>query len=85
MGMLVLHRKRGESVYIGPDVKLEVVDVRGGNVVLGFTAPPSVCIDREEIRRKRDEEREWNEFVAAADEAQADAEALALFLGKRGN
>ena len=47
--MLVLSRKRGEAVVIGGDIRLTVVAIRGNQVRLGFTAPPDVSIQREEL------------------------------------
>ncbi len=48
--MLVLSRKNGESVWIGGAVKVEVLEVKGGKVKLGFSAPPEINIQRDEIR-----------------------------------
>lgn len=47
--MLVLTRKRGERIIIGPDIELTIVDVRGDRVRLGFEAPPDVSIHRQEV------------------------------------
>ncbi len=47
--MLVLSRKAQESVMIGEDVEVRVVDVRGDKVRLGFVAAANVKIDRKEI------------------------------------
>ena len=47
--MLVLTRQRTQSVMIGNDVEMKVVDVRGDKVRLGFVAPTSVAIHRKEI------------------------------------
>lgn len=47
--MLVLTRQRTQSVMIGSDVEMKVVDVRGDKVRLGFVAPPSVAIHRKEV------------------------------------
>jgi len=49
--MLVLTRKLGESVVIGDDVSVRVLGVRGGQVSLGFSAPATVRIFREEVLR----------------------------------
>ena len=50
MGNLILTRKRNESVVIGGDVTLTVVEIRGDKVRLGFRAPQGVRIDRSEVR-----------------------------------
>lgn len=47
--MLVLSRNKGESVVLGDDVTVTVVDVRGGKVRLSFDAPRSVSIHRKEV------------------------------------
>jgi len=47
--MLVLSRKRDESIKIGDDVEITVVDVRGNVVRLGITAPKSIPVRRREI------------------------------------
>jgi len=47
--MLVLSRKRGEAVVIGDNIRLTVLAIRGNQVRRGFTAPPDVSIQREEL------------------------------------
>ena len=47
--MLVLSRKSGQSIAIGHDVKIQVVQVQGGRVKLAIQAPNSVSIRRAEI------------------------------------
>ena len=47
--MLVLSRKGGESVYIGDSIEVRIVEVGGGRVKLGFSAPRNVSIQRGEI------------------------------------
>lgn len=56
--MLVLTRKVGESVdiEIGGGIKVTVIEVRGKQVRLGFTAPEDVDIWREEIKPDGEEE-----------------------------
>ena len=49
--MLVLRRKVGERIMIGDSIEVTILRVRGGKVRLGFTAPPSVRVDREEARK----------------------------------
>jgi carbon storage regulator len=48
--MLVLSRRAGERVWIGGSIRVEVLEVGGGRVKLGFSAPPDVDVLREEIR-----------------------------------
>jgi carbon storage regulator len=47
--MLVLSRKKNESVVIGEGVEVFVVDIRGDKVRLGFVAPESVPVNRREV------------------------------------
>jgi len=47
--MLVLSRQRDESIMIGDDVEVTIVDVRGDKVRLGITAPKSIPVHRREI------------------------------------
>ena len=51
--MLVLTRMRDESVVIGHDVEVRVVDIRGDKVRLGFTAPSHVSVDRREVYEQK--------------------------------
>ena len=50
--MLILTRRVGEKVFIGDDIEVVVVDIQGGQVVIGFTAPKAIPIQREEIHNK---------------------------------
>ncbi|MFH1614235.1 MAG: carbon storage regulator CsrA [Planctomycetota bacterium] len=47
--MLVLSRQKDESIMIGDDVEVTIVDVRGDKVRLGITAPKSIGVHRKEI------------------------------------
>ncbi len=47
--MLVLSRQRDESIMIGDDVEIIIVDVRGDKVRLGITAPREIPVHRREI------------------------------------
>ncbi|MFP4312217.1 MAG: carbon storage regulator CsrA, partial [Nitriliruptoraceae bacterium] len=61
--MLVLSRRLGESIVIGNEVTVRVIEVRGDQVKLGIDAPRSVQIHREEIFLELQAE---NESVAGA-------------------
>jgi carbon storage regulator len=47
--MLVLTRKPEQSIMIGADVEITVLEVRGEQVRLGIRAPRSVAIHRKEV------------------------------------
>ncbi|MFW6132819.1 MAG: carbon storage regulator CsrA [Planctomycetota bacterium] len=47
--MLVLSRQRDETIMIGDDIGITVVDVRGDKVRLGITAPPHIAVHRKEV------------------------------------
>lgn len=64
--MLVLSRQRDESIIIGDDVEITIVDVRGDKVRLGITAPKHIAVHRREVydaiqREKQAREREGEE------------------------
>ena len=48
-GMLVLSRNIGDSIHIGDDIALTVLDVQGNQVRIGISAPREVPVHREEI------------------------------------
>ncbi|HVN70666.1 MAG TPA: carbon storage regulator CsrA [Desulfomonilia bacterium] len=54
--MLILTRKVGESVAIGDDIQVSVVEIKGNQVKLGIQAPRDVTVHREEIYLKIQEE-----------------------------
>ena len=47
--MLVLSRKKNESIVINNDVVITVVEIRGDKVRLGIVAPKEVSVHREEV------------------------------------
>lgn len=47
--MLVLSRQRDETIMIGDDVEITVVDIRGDKVRLGITAPSHIPVHRKEV------------------------------------
>ncbi len=47
--MLVLSRRKDETIMIGDSVEITVVDIRGDTVRLGITAPRTVSVHRKEI------------------------------------
>jgi carbon storage regulator len=47
--MLVLSRQRDETIMIGDDIEITVVDIRGDKVRLGITAPTHIPVHRKEV------------------------------------
>ncbi len=47
--MLVLSRGKDESIMIGENVEVRIVDVRGNKVRLGITAPKCIPVHRREV------------------------------------
>lgn len=56
--MLILTRRVGEMIWIGDDVKVAVLGVKGNQVRIGVEAPKDVAVHREEVAeriRRQDE------------------------------
>ena len=79
--MLVLSRRAGESVVIGHDVTITVLEVRGDLVRIGIDAPRSVQVHREEVYR---ELQEANRVAAAPSEDAVAALTASLTSKSRG-
>ncbi len=47
--MLVLSRQRDETIMIGDDIEITVVDIRGDKVRIGITAPRTIQVHRKEV------------------------------------
>lgn len=47
--MLVLSRKKGESIMIGDNVEIKIISIDGDQVKLGIVAPKSVKVHRSEV------------------------------------
>ena len=47
--MLVLSRLRDETIIIGDDIEITIVDIRGEKVRLGISAPPHIAVHRKEV------------------------------------
>lgn len=54
--MLVLSRKREEVIMLGDDIRITVVEVRGGKVRIGIEAPDEIPIHRLEVYRRIQDE-----------------------------
>jgi carbon storage regulator len=59
--MLVLSRQKDESIMIGDNVEITIVDVRGDKVRLGIAAPKDIPVHRKEvyeaIQREKNEQK----------------------------
>jgi carbon storage regulator len=76
--MLVVRRRQGESVLIGDDIEVIVLEVGANRVKLGFLAPREILVFRKELELTREQNR-----VAAAADALA-LSRLASALGTLG-
>ena len=47
--MLVLTRKKGESIVINDNIVVTLIDIRGDKVRLGFDAPKDIPVHRKEV------------------------------------
>lgn len=47
--MLILSRRVGETLLIGDSIAVTVLGVRGNQVRIGITAPPTVAVHRQEV------------------------------------
>ncbi len=57
--MLALSRKQGESIMIGNDIELTILEVKGEQVKVGISAPKSIPVYRKEIYMQiREENKE---------------------------
>jgi len=58
--MLILTRNPGESIFIGDDIKVTVMEINRNQVRIGIEAPRAIEVDREEIRDRKNRERKEN-------------------------
>jgi len=65
--MLILSRRKDESLLVGDDIKIKVLDVKGNQVRIGIAAPCNVSVHREEIynriRKEREEQAKDGNFL----------------------
>lgn len=47
--MLVLSRKKGDSIFINDDIEIVILDISGDQVKIGINAPKNISIYRDEI------------------------------------
>ncbi len=75
--MLILSRKNGEGIAIGDEIRIRILEIKGGQVRIGVEAPQEVTVHREEIYQKIVEENK-----RAALDAQADFSSLTSALAR---
>ncbi len=68
--MLVLSRKKEQSLMIGNDIELTIIDIQGDQVKIGLKAPKNVSIYRKELYLEIQEE---NKKAAAAGIVELDS------------
>jgi len=63
--MLVIRRRAGDSILIGEQIEVQVIEIAAGRVKLGISAPPEVLILRKEIRLAEQQNRAAAEGVSS--------------------
>ena len=61
--MLILTRRTNETLMIGDDIKITVLNVKGNQVRIGIDAPNDIAVHREEIYERIQNEQEGNKKV----------------------
>ena len=59
--MLILTRVKGETIVIGDDIKVTVMDIKGNQIKIGINAPEDVSVHREEIYNRIQDEIQNND------------------------
>ncbi len=62
--MLVLTRKLGESIAIGDDIKITIIEIKGKQVRVGIEAPQQTVVHREEIYQRIQEENRMAALIS---------------------
>ncbi len=80
--ILILGRKKGESLLIGEDgeIKITVMDIRGSLVRLGIDAPRETPVHREEIFKRIQKEKDPNPY----EDIPSLLQPIYRFLGRKG-
>ncbi|GAB6183180.1 carbon storage regulator CsrA [Thermodesulfovibrio hydrogeniphilus] len=79
--MLILTRKIGQSIRIGDDIIVKIVDIDGSQIKIGIEAPKGIAIFREELYEKLKESN--IEALKASKELNLDA--IISFEEKKGD
>ena len=83
--MLVLSRQRDETIVIGDNIEITVVDIRGDKVRLGITAPREIQVHRKEIYEAIKRENHESTQVQAEDLSLAERNLRRMGHDKRPN
>ena len=70
--MLVLSRKKNESIIINGTILIKVVEIRGEKVRLGFEAPKEVTVHRQEVYETILEEEKTQKATQEEEKPDAD-------------
>lgn len=54
--MLILTRKIGEGIFLGDDIRISILEIRGKQIRIGIEAPSHIVVLREEIYQRIQEE-----------------------------
>ena len=60
--MLVLSRHKDESIMVGENVEVIIIDVRGNKVRLGITAPKDISVHRKEVYKTLQREKTMKDY-----------------------
>ena len=69
--MLMIRRRCGESVFLGENIEIQVLEMAGGRVKLGIAAPRDVLVLRSELKQTEEFNREASRTVSHAHSAGA--------------
>lgn len=75
--MLILTRRRAESIFIGEEITITVLGVVGNQVRFGIEAPRHIAIDRAEIHERKKRAANGNGALPQADPAVSPSTAVA--------
>ena len=57
----MLSRRKNESIFIGDDIEISIVEIRGDKVRLGCVAPKNVAVHRREVKEAIEAQRKLRE------------------------